>query len=778
MSTVKKLAKYYKQCLYEEAKVSAFSNLNTNDNVIVQLSNSAICAFEYPNLIAVAEDSAELTNLSIKAKLDKKKQLLYGYMFIQGTLLDNTEIYTPLFYADCTLERVNGNMSVGINNETLSLNLPALIQLVPNNEDKDMLVQQLINYKLTLPLTNETVNSVIQVLKDTVNILGSMVKLEEKEAVILTTINKGLAGVINELNTIEQKSAIDDNNSLRAITPFVPKLDDLDMFVPAVKLDSSQIKVAKVASQDIITAITGGPGTGKSTTIAGIATNYILNGKTVLICSKQNSAVDVLYNKISKMCSKPCCIRTGGKEYRATLAKTINDVLSSPQLSSYNIERAYTDMKNLTFNYDLIEKHTTLRRLSSEQSTRFHKYCNDAEQESNIFKKLFKYIGMLGEGRKLNRLIEDEIQARKACGTHVEDYAFLRQLAEEAFSSYICGKLAKAKNNPNIRRLLMTYAKALVKGGAEQLESSYETIFKVLVEDVFPCWCTTTVDVSISIPLVSGLFDVVIIDEASQCDIATCLPLLYRAKRAVIVGDDKQLKYLSFIPIAVNNANVKSAGLSPEDVLTCNYRDNSMFDFARFYANGDMILEQQYRGCPEMMNFSNKTFYNGNITNVCKKEVEVPIYFEYLNNAKISKGKTVNQVEIDAIMSYVEDIIKHDSDNGVTRTIGILSPFRDQCKAIEKELYNRFTTQDIEKHNMLVGTAHSFQGEERDVMLLSWTVADNSHVQQFSFINNPNLFNVAITRANKQIINFLSTKNLPKGLLKEYVDYYNTLSVN
>ena len=91
---------------------------------------------------------------------------------------------------------------------------------------------------------------------------------------------------------------------------------------------------------------------------------------------------------------------------------------------------------------------------------------------------------------------------------------------------------------------------------------------------------------------------------------------------------------------------------------------------------------------------------------------------------------------------------------------------------------NIFTLEEIEKHKIIVGTAHSFQGEERDIMLISWTVANNSPIQSFTFINNPNLFNVSITRANKQIRNFISTTNLPKGLLKEYVEYCQSINTN
>ena len=97
---------------------------------------------------------------------------------------------------------------------------------------------------------------------------------------------------------------------------------------------------------------------------------------------------------------------------------------------------------------------------------------------------------------------------------------------------------------------------------------------------------------------------------------------------------------------------------------------------------------------------------------------------------------------------------------------------------LEKMITNIFALEEIEKHKIIVGTAHSFQGEERDIMLISWTVADNSPIQSFTFINNPNLFNVSITRANKQIRNFISTNNLPKGLLKEYVEYCQSINTN
>ena len=84
-----------------------------------------------------------------------------------------------------------------------------------------------------------------------------------------------------------------------------------------------------------------------------------------------------------------------------------------------------------------------------------------------------------------------------------------------------------------------------------------------------------------------------------------------------------------------------------------------------------------------------------------------------------------------------------------------------------------FSQETIQRHKIEVGTAHTFQGDERDIMLISWTIAPNSHSQSLMFLQKPNLFNVAITRARKKIYNFTSknVQDLPEGLLRNYFEY-------
>ena len=139
-----------------------------------------------------------------------------------------------------------------------------------------------------------------------------------------------------------------------------------------------------------------------------------------------------------------------------------------------------------------------------------------------------------------------------------------------------------------------------------------EEDFRPLLE-AFPCWCVTTYAVSDSLPLKPGMFDVAIIDEASQCDIASCFPILFRAKRAVIVGDDKQLPHLSFLEKAKEQSFLSQYGIPDKYQLMWRFRTNSMFDLADYYSMNSVMLDEHFRSLPPIINFSNHEFYNDRI---------------------------------------------------------------------------------------------------------------------------------------------------------------------
>jgi len=137
--------------------------------------------------------------------------------------------------------------------------------------------------------------------------------------------------------------------------------------------------------------------------------------------------------------------------------------------------------------------------------------------------------------------------------------------------------------------------------------------------------------------------------------------------------------------------------------------------------------------------------------------------------------KGVNAIEIEEIINRVKKIIsEHKNTNPNTiPTIGISSPFTEQVKQLKKELSKSITFDQLKKFNVLVGTPFHFQGEERDIMLISFSVDNDSHPSSINYLNRNDVFNVLVTRArNKQVV-FTSAnpKQLPtNSLLKEYLE--------
>ncbi|CDC19938.1 putative uncharacterized protein [Clostridium sp. CAG:306] len=273
----------------------------------------------------------------------------------------------------------------------------------------------------------------------------------------------------------------------------------------------------------------------------------------------------------------------------------------------------------------------------------------------------------------------------------------------------------------------------------------------------------------------SGLFDVAIIDEASQCDIASCFPILFRAKKAVIVGDDKQLPHLSFLEKAKEQSFLSQYNIPDKYQLMWRFRTNSMFDLANYYSTNPVLLDEHFRSYYPIIQFSNQEFYGNRIRIMTKDSGSNDVLELHLvTDGKVDSDATRNMPEVEAVVKRIHELILQDEgneDNPVS--IGVVSPFRGQVDLIGKALRQVLTESTIRRHQIEVGTAHTFQGDERDVMIFSLAVADNSFAQSLTFLQKPNLFNVAITRARKKLITFLSRdpKSLPAGLLKDYIEY-------
>lgn len=262
--------------------------------------------------------------------------------------------------------------------------------------------------------------------------------------------------------------------------------------------------------------------------------------------------------------------------------------------------------------------------------------------------------------------------------------------------------------------------------------------------------CVTSLSIKNSFPLSEGLFDMVVIDEASQCDLVSALPMLYRAKKAVIIGDPLQLKHITSVQRYEEEYILESLGLQS---IGQRYVDTSLYDYAFSLANkaclSTVFLKEHYRCHPQIIGFSNSHFYEkklGQRMDVMTHAEEFGYGDLGLNwidvRGKMSSDKNLNVAEANACI----DLARKLREDYPSASIGIVTPFKDQKKYIFDTL-----TQDL-RDVVKVDTVHQYQGDEKDIMILSMVVTDNSPVSKASFLNrNEFLINVAITRAKSSL---------------------------
>ncbi len=437
-----------------------------------------------------------------------------------------------------------------------------------------------------------------------------------------------------------------------------------------------------------------------------------------------------------------------------------------------------------------LEKNTEKQGFFADITTKFANHQLKKIIQNNNFKPDFENLERLKLELEIARLstkaryIETQMIKIGNIHTLLEEIKLLKKKQKTLAIEILKGKrrnsLKGLLRDQVKRQRLIVHTKALITRKKNlQNRLLEDEDFKPLLE-AFPCWCCTTYAVSDSLPLKPGMFDVAIIDEASQCDIASCVPILYRCKKAVIVGDDKQLPHLSFLEKSKEQSFLSQYEIPDKYQLMWKFRTNSMFDLANYYSTKPVLLDEHFRSYAPIIDFSNKEFYGDRIRIMSQCNDKKVLELVQVPDGKVDSEMTRNMPEVEAIMQRLQEILQEDDrikdEDHEPVTVGIISPFRGQVELIKKALMQLYPESVLRRHRIEVGTAHTFQGDERDIMMLSWAVANNSYNQSLTFLQIPNLFNVAITRAKKKQIIFLSKdpKSLPQGLLKDYIEYVQT----
>src|SRR5262249_5808440 len=248
------------------------------------------------------------------------------------------------------------------------------------------------------------------------------------------------------------------------------------------------------------------------------------------------------------------------------------------------------------------------------------------------------------------------------------------------------------------------------------------------------------------------------IDEASQCDIASVVPLLVRSRRAVFAGDPMQLRHVSTLDVAVEQTLLQQYELTNTVVQRFTYRVNSAFDLpdanATVHDTAHVWLDLDFRSNDLIADYCNEAFY--------ARTLHVVTVTERLNIPRgIQPGihwtHVVGRVEPGTTGAWcAEEVeaIRHElmilAAEGYRGTVGVVTPFRQQMIRLKDALEtgDKLPREFMEPVSFLASTAHGFQGDERDLILFSLCAGPDMPEGSKVFLReNPNLFNVAVSRA-------------------------------
>jgi hypothetical protein len=540
-----------------------------------------------------------------------------------------------------------------------------------------------------------------------------------------------------------------ENGKIAHGNAIAPQKNTAEVLVPAI-LSDAQHKIIDIARISPLSLIVGPPGTGKSFTIASLAIEHLSRGETVLIASKMNQAVDVISDKIEAQIEmKNVVVRGGRKQYLSNLKKHLEHLLQGvkgnkrsanpfSQNSATYLKSAHRHRKQIL----KLEGHIRKKQLGLQ------KWASDLQADGKWIKK--KYV----EWRiRRKRFMWQQIAELEALyQVHLGE---VRNTVQSGYYERL-GKLLHQK-----RGSLTTFLKALrARESGKQVELFGSLDLNTILH-AFPVWLVNLTDIYKVLPFDREMFDLAIIDEATQCDIATCLPILQRAKRVIIVGDPHQLRHISFLA-QQQQQQLRAKYALPDHHDMLDFRRCSILDVAQDtiqHQNQVVFLDEHYRSVPSIIRFSNAQFYDNALHVMTEKphlDEKWGVFLHQTNGQRDAKG--INKGEASELIAHILHVVEAERDWEDSRcsSMGVLSPFRDQIDYLNEELSKRLPPEAYSRHQIMTGTAHTFQGEERDQMFLSFCLDDRTHPTAFRYLSQPDVLNVSITRARKIQHIFLS----------------------
>ena len=572
--------------------------------------------------------------------------------------------------------------------------------------------------------------------------------------------------------------------------------------------NQSQEETLERLRRNPLTVVTGPPGTGKTQLVVNAVTNAWLDGEKILVSSTNNAAVDVAVERAEKDVCSGLLMRTGNRSVREQVPGRI--AAATDQAAKYDGNRA--------------EARATLKRVTTERTqlmeklARLDKLNEEILQSAETLEKtevdLKAAAQLLWTGAKspkpsidshwIERRASRLLRAWLFCGFRTRRFyrrlgcigtARLEQIVAWArldrnkieltrrleTGRVECGQLNAAVGDPavSIREIDRKWADAShiairadtaarFRTGADRLSafgrgSAGNEPFKRAVGNALESlrgWACTALSASPNFPLEAGLFDLVIVDEASQCNLAAVLPLAYRAKRLAVVGDPCQLHPIVPLGDGLLQEVAAQAGFDSDDLRRrgIHHKYGSAYFAFEFAAKPDapVLLNEHYRCHPHIARWFNRTFYNDELTVLTdvaatSRRDRTIVWQDVEGTAErpASGSSWLNRAEAKQTIEQLGDTLKTDS------TVGVVTPFAAQARLIERRARERFGQSKLDEAEFVCGTSHRLQGDERDAIIFSSVVAPGISDNGARWIEKQNnLLNVAVSRARRALIVF------------------------
>lgn len=295
-----------------------------------------------------------------------------------------------------------------------------------------------------------------------------------------------------------------------------------------------------------------------------------------------------------------------------------------------------------------------------------------------------------------------------------------------------------------------------------------------------PAWVMPLHRVYDTVTLSPEAFDVVIVDEASQCG-PDALPLLYLGKTVLIVGDSEQIS-----PEAVGINMGVIFGLLKKFLYDFKFAATfdpltSLFGQGQIRFGHPVVLREHFRCVREIIRFSNDLCYAQTpLIPLRPHQADrlKPVCHEYVaaGHREGSDSNVINRPEADALVRRVVECCRDPRYDG--KTMGVIAlQGHAQSRLIELQLLKHLEVKEIEDRRLICGESYSFQGDERDVIFLSMVAAPNETIGAFVKPADRQRFNVAASRAKDQMwlfhsvtVNDLSPADLRRALLEFFED--------